>query len=309
MPSPRFSGIIPPMVTPLRGIDELDAAGLERLIERLISGGVRGLFILGTTGEGPSLSHRLRRELIERTCRQVANRIPVLVGITDTAFVECLEIARHSAESGAAAVVAAPPYYLPESQPELLEWLADLHEGLPLPLMLYNMPALTKVAIEVGTVRRAMEFENIVGLKDSSGDLDYFREILELRHQRPDWSVLIGPEEKLAEADAAGGDGGVCGGANIFPRLHVALHDAASGGNTARVAELQRLVLLASDQIYGVGLHASRIIKGIKCALSCLGVCEDFMAAPFRAFRDPERKRIAETVRSVSAELQTAGLS
>src|SRR5687768_4840469 len=103
MPSPRFSGIIPPMVTPLRGIDELDAAGLERLIERLISGGVRGLFILGTTGEGPSLSHRLRRELIERTCRQVANRIPVLVGITDTAFVECLEIARHSAESGAAA--------------------------------------------------------------------------------------------------------------------------------------------------------------------------------------------------------------
>jgi dihydrodipicolinate synthase/N-acetylneuraminate lyase len=296
------------MVTPLHGVDELDVAGLERVIERLVSGGVRGLFILGTTGEGPSLSHRLRRELIERTCQQVAERIPVLVGITDTAFVECLEIARHSADCGAAAVVAAPPYYLPESQPELLEWIGDLHDALPLPLMLYNMPALTKVAIEPDTVQRAMEFENIVGLKDSSGDLEYFRRVLALRAQRPDWSVLIGPEEKLAEADTMGGDGGVCGGANIFPRLHVALHEAASSGDAARVAQLQKLVLAASERIYGVGLHASRIIKGIKCALSCLGICDDFMAAPFRAFRDPERRRIAEAVEAVSAELRGAGI-
>src|SRR5512136_2166219 len=81
-------GIIPPLVTPLRERDTLDAAGLERLIEHVLSGGVHGLFILGTTGEGPSLSYRLRREVISRTCRQVANRVPVLVGITDTAFVE-----------------------------------------------------------------------------------------------------------------------------------------------------------------------------------------------------------------------------
>jgi dihydrodipicolinate synthase/N-acetylneuraminate lyase len=296
------------MVTPLRGVDELDVAGLERVIERLITGGVRGLFILGTTGEGPGLSYRLRRELIERTCRQVAGRVPVLVGITDTAFVECLGIARYSTDCGAAAVVAAPPYYLPESQPELLEWIGDLHDALPLPLMLYNMPALTKVAIEPETVRRAMEFENIVGLKDSSGDLEYFRSVLALRAERPDWSVLIGAEEKLAEADAAGGDGGVCGGANIFPRLHVALHEAASSGNVARVGELQRAVLAASERIYGVGLHTSRIIKGVKCALSCLGVCDDFMAAPFRAFRDPERRRIAEAVEAVEADLRKIGI-
>ena len=296
------------MVTPLRGVDELDVPGLERVIERLISGRVRGLFILGTTGEGPSLSYRLRRELIERTCRQVAGRVPVLVGISDTAFVECLGISNYSAECGAAAVVAAPPYYLPESQPELLEWIGDLHDALPLPLMLYNMPALTKVVIEVETVRRAMEFENIVGLKDSSGDLEYFRSVIALRAQRPDWSVLIGPEEKLAEADAAGGDGGVCGGANIFPRMYVGLHEAAMSEDVTRVVELRRLVLLASERIYGVGLHASRIIKGIKCALSCLGDCEDFMAAPFRAFRDPERRKVAEAVEAVSAELRRAGV-
>ena len=86
MKSP-LTGIVPPLVTPLRARDELDVAGLEKLIEHILAGGVSGLFILGTTGEGPSLSYRLRREFIGRVCRQVNNRVPVLVGITDTAFV------------------------------------------------------------------------------------------------------------------------------------------------------------------------------------------------------------------------------
>src|ERR1039457_2948218 len=85
-----LTGIVPPMVTPLLDRDQLDAAGLERLVERALDGGVSGLFILGTTGEGPSLGYRLRRELVERVCRQVKNRVPVLVGITDTAFVESI---------------------------------------------------------------------------------------------------------------------------------------------------------------------------------------------------------------------------
>src|SRR5436190_20672150 len=85
-----LTGIIPPMATPLRSRDELDAGGLERLIERILGGGVNGVFLLGTTGEGPSLGYRLRRELIDRACRQIRRRVPVLVGITDTAFVESI---------------------------------------------------------------------------------------------------------------------------------------------------------------------------------------------------------------------------
>ena len=107
-------GIVPPMVTPLIDRDTLDRAGLERLLEHILAGGVHGLFILGTTGEGPSLSYRLRRELIDQVCRQVAGRVPVLVGITDTAYVESLNVARHAAAAGVAAVVLAPPYYMPE---------------------------------------------------------------------------------------------------------------------------------------------------------------------------------------------------
>ena len=95
------------MVTPLRARDELDVAGSERLIEHIVNGGVSGLFILGTTGEGPSLSYRLRRELITLACRQVRGRVPVLVGITDTAFVESVNLARHAADAGADALVLA----------------------------------------------------------------------------------------------------------------------------------------------------------------------------------------------------------
>ncbi len=131
------------MVTPLRGRDELDAAGLELLVEHILAGGVSGLFILGTTGEGPSLGYRLRRELIERVCRQVKQRVPVLVAITDTAFVESVNIARAAAKSGADALVVAPPYYLPGAQPELQEYLAHLVPELPLPLFLYNMPQVS----------------------------------------------------------------------------------------------------------------------------------------------------------------------
>src|SRR5215469_14647740 len=105
----KLNGIIPPMITPLSGRDELDVEGLEKLVEHILSGGVGGLFILGTTGEGPSLSYRLRRELIERVCKQVNRRVSVLVGITDTAFVESINIARCAADFGGTAVVAAPP--------------------------------------------------------------------------------------------------------------------------------------------------------------------------------------------------------
>jgi dihydrodipicolinate synthase/N-acetylneuraminate lyase len=301
-------GIVPPMITPLRDRDRLDVAGLERLLERILSGGVKGLFILGTTGEGPSLSYPLRRELVERVCRKVNRRVPVLVGITDTAFVESVNLARHSADVGADAVVVAPPYYLPEGQPELLEYLDHLVPELPLPLFLYNMPALTKVWIEPDTIRRAMDMPRIIGLKDSSGDMDYFHKAHGLLSTRPDWSLFVGPEEKLAEAIALGGHGGVSGGANLFPGLYVRLCEAALAGDLARARELQAQVQRISDALYRIGKYSSSIIKGIKCALACLGVCDDFMAEPFHRFRDEERALVVARVKEIEAELARLNL-
>lgn len=308
MKSMKLSGIIPPMVTPLSGRDQLDVAGLERLIEHILAGGVSGLFLLGTTGEGPSLSYRLRRELIDRVSRQVANRVPILVGITDTAFEESLNIARAAAESGASALVLAPPYYLPEAQPELQEYLDHIVAELPLPVFLYNMPALTKVHFELETVRRAMDNPRIIGLKDSSGDLGYFERVAQLARQRPDWSLFVGPEEKLLAALQIGGHGGVSGGANLFPLLYVRLVEAHRAGKVAEAVELQQAIQRVSDAFYRIGKHSSSIIKGIKCVLACLGICSDFMAEPFHRFRADERRLVEMRLEEIQAELAAANL-
>jgi 4-hydroxy-tetrahydrodipicolinate synthase len=288
-----LSGIVPPMVTPLVDRDTLDVSGLECLIEHILDGGVHGLFILGTTGEAPSLSYALRRELIERTCQQVGGRLPVLVGITDTAFMESLALGCSAAEAGADAVVLAAPYYFPAGQPELIEYVEHLAAELPLPVFLYNMPMMTKVIFEPSTLQRLLQNDRIAGVKDSSGDMAYFDRLLSIARQRPDWSVLIGPEHLLAEAVSRGGQGGVNGGANLCPRLFVDLYEAARANDAARVADLQEEVLKLG-RIYEVGQHASAVIKGLKCALSLLGICDDFLAEPFQRFRNRERERVRE---------------
>lgn len=288
-----YRGIIPPMATPLCGRDELDHAGLERLIEHMLGGGVHGLFVLGTTGEAPSLSYRLRRELIERTCRQVAGRVPVLVGITDTSMVEGVGLARVSEDCGASALVVAAPYYYPNSQPELTEYIAHLAAELPLPFFLYNMPSHTKTMFDVETVRRAMDLPNVIGMKDSSANMVYYHQLVRLLGERPDWTLLMGPEELLAESVLLGGHGGVCGGANLCPRLYVDLYQAAISRDMARVLELHARVMHISSTLYKVGRHGSAFIKGLKCALSLIGVCDDFMAEPFHRFRGTERAEVA----------------
>jgi dihydrodipicolinate synthase/N-acetylneuraminate lyase len=291
LPRP-LRGIIPPMVTPLLDRDTLDAAGLERLIEYILAGGVHGLFVLGTTGEAPSLSQRLRCEVIERACAQVKGRVPMLVGITDTCFVESVNIACKAKDAGAQAVVLAPPYYFPAGQGELLEYLEHLMPELPLPLLLYNMPSYTKLVFEPKTVRAAAAITDIVGIKESSGDMVYFRRLQSLLKKQPDFSLLMGHEELLAEAVLAGAHGGVCGGANLVPQLYVDLYKAACSRDMPTVEALQKKVMQISKAIYGVGKYESSYLKGLKCALSCLGICNDFLAEPFHRFRRSERSVI-----------------
>jgi len=292
-PLPRpLRGIIPPMVTPLLDRDRLDVHGLDRLIEHILTGGVHGLFVLGSSGEAPSLSHRLRCELVERACSQVNNRVPVLVGIGDTSFVESVNMAYRAQSGGAQAVVLAPPFYFSAGQAELLEYLEHITAELPLPVFLYNMPGHPHLKFEPATVRAAADMPGVVGLKDSSADMTYFHQLQILLKDKPDFSLLIGPEALLAEAILLGADGGVCGGANLVPRLFVDLYNAARAGDLSLVKSLHNKVMRIDATIYSVGRYMSSWIKGIKCALSCMGICDDFMAEPFHRFREPERQTI-----------------
>jgi dihydrodipicolinate synthase/N-acetylneuraminate lyase len=112
---PVLHGIVTAMVTPLKDQSTLDHAGMERLIEHLIAGGVHGIFPLGTTGEAPALPAALRHEVVEFTCRQVAGRVPVVIGVTDTSLVEAVRLAATAKDAGATAIATAPPFYLTKS--------------------------------------------------------------------------------------------------------------------------------------------------------------------------------------------------
>ena len=184
------------------------------------------------------------------------------------------------------------PYYFPAGQPELLEYVEDIAGELPLPVFLYNMPSHTKLTFEPDTIRKALQIANIVGLKDSSAQMIYFHKLRQLVADRPDFSLLVGPEELLGESVLLGGHGGVCGGANLFPRLYVDLYEAASAAQLERIAPLHARVMQLGETIYSVGKHRSAFIKGLKCGLSCLGICDDFMAEPFQRFGPSQREQI-----------------
>lgn len=159
----------------------------------------------------------------------VAGRVPVLVGVTDTSLEESLRLAHKAAECGAAAVVAAPPYYFAPSQTELTMYYKALADALPLPLCLYNMPVHVKVSLEPATVKELAGHPNIIGLKDSSSNMVYFQTLLYELSDRPDFALFMGPEQLTAESVMLGAAGGVNGGANVFPELYVALYEAARG--------------------------------------------------------------------------------
>jgi 4-hydroxy-tetrahydrodipicolinate synthase len=287
-------GIICPLVTPLLDNDTLDNEGLERLLEHTINGGVHGIFILGTTGEFASLSYEIRRELISRTCKIVNGRVPILAGISDSAFSESLNLARRASECGADAVVLTPPYYFAPGQPELLEYLKRIMVKMPLPLFIYNMPVHTKVVFQPETVKAAADIPGIIGMKDSSSDLAYFKSIQYALRDHHDFSFFIGPEEFLAEFILTGGDGGVNGGANMFPKLYVNLYNASVSRDFETIHRLQQKVMQISSTIYKVGHHGSSYLKGVKCALSVMGICNDFMAEPFHRFKEAERLKIEQ---------------
>ncbi len=284
----ELHGVIPAMMTPLSDYDTLDRPGLERLIEHLISGGVNAIFLLGSCGEGPSLSYRLRRELIELSCKQINRRLPVIVGITDTSFVESMGIAKHCADCGADGVVLAPPYYFNPTDSEMLEYIKLVAKTVALPLLLYNMPGFTKHHMSLETVKQAIDLPNVVAMKDSSCDMNYFTELCKILVPRK-FPLFIGPEEKTDEAVALGANGVVSGGASFDPKLFVDFYNAAVAKDAAKTAEIKKKVLQLAETIYQVGSYGLAMVKGAKCALSLMGICEDVVAEPFHKHGPKER--------------------
>jgi 4-hydroxy-tetrahydrodipicolinate synthase len=281
-----IEGIIPPLVTPLSEEGGgLDAEGLARVVDHVIEGGVHGLFVLGTTGEGPSLTYEVRTELIERVCEQARGRVPVLVGLTDASLGQAVHVAGAAARFGAQAVVLAPPFYYQIDPRELHGFVDSLIDAIDLPVFLYDNPSLTGVRFDLDTVRALTRRPEVIGFKDSSGDAMRFHRLKSVL-QEADIPLFVGPEELLAESLIMGADGGVPGGANIFPELYVGLYEAVQAGRIERALTLHERIMELSAVVYrghgGGAYGSSRVVNGIKSALAAMGVCSAALAPPLK---------------------------
>lgn len=290
--STKVRGVVPPMATPLDANGAIDEAGVSRLVERMAGAGVDGLFPLGTTGEAPHLGRDLRAGFLRLVCRAVAGRVPVLAGITDSSVAEAAWMAERAAEAGAAAVVFAAPHYFPMTQPELVGYARALARRLPLPFIVYNIPFCTRDFFEVDTVKRIAEIPGCIGIKDSTGDLAMFAQLVDAFKDRDDFTVLMGPEELLFEAVTMGGDGGVTGGANLAPELFTGIYAAALQGDEVAAAPLRARAEILREGVYGVVEERSGYLRGLKTALDLLGICGPTMAEPFETLTGEPREKI-----------------
>lgn len=292
----KFSGVIPPVVSPMKSADQLDVESVDRVVEHLIQGGVSGLFVLGTTGEGPSLTYQMRYEMVERTCDQVRGRVPVLVGVTDTSLAESIALAEHAATCGAAAIVAAAPFYFDVSQSALEAWFRELADRSPLPVMLYNMPSCVGVTLDPGIVDSLSNHPNVAGIKDSGGDWTYFQQLCDKHRDRADFVIFIGPEELLAEAVAAGANGGVCGGANLLPQVYSRLYSAAIRNDITEIAHWKQAIADMFACVYRDDEQRMKLIPGLKLAMEECGLCTGTVAPPLLAVTESHAQRIRSSI-------------
>jgi dihydrodipicolinate synthase/N-acetylneuraminate lyase len=223
------------------------------------------------------------------------------VGITDTSYQDALRMAAKSYECGAVAVVAAPPYYFQVGQSDLLQYFKQMAADSPLPLFLYNAPLNTRLWIEVPTVIEAAAVPNIVGLKDSGLNMGYFHAARVGLRSLPDFSLLVGPDDLLAEAVLMGAHGGMAGGSNVNPRLFVDLYEAAAAGDVNRVAALHQQVIQFDNAVYRSAEDPNNPLRGLKAALSIMGICGTAMTPPLRPVSTAERERVAQYLRGVEA--------
>lgn len=234
----KLEGVIPAMVTPATDDGrEIDLNRTRRLARHLADEGVHGLLVAGSTGEGPLLTNKQRHILIETVAEAVGGEIPVIAGVGAASTSQSIAFAREAEAAGAAAVAALPLHLVPVSQDELYAYFAAISDSVSIPTVLYNFPALTHGQnISADISRRLAETKNVIGIKDSGGDLE--NTLGYLNPARLDFAVFTGTETQLVKLLSAGGAGTICSAANLIPRLLVAIYDAFRAGDQARAERL-----------------------------------------------------------------------
>ena len=231
-----LEGVIPPMVTPTTGRSgTVDADALRTFTEFLVDGGVHGLFPCGSIGEFSSLTREQRATVIETVADAAGDR-PVIAGCGGTAVGDVIRYVADAEAAGADAAVVVTPYYLKTSDAGMVEFYEAVAAESPLPIVLYNIPPLTKHSLDVETVVELAGREEFVGIKDSSGNIDYINALA--RSVPEGFAVLPGVSALQVAALDGGADGAVNGSANFLPSVVTEIHDAYRAGDRERAARL-----------------------------------------------------------------------
>lgn len=276
------TGVIVPLLTPINEDESVNFAQLRRLVDHVVEGGVDGLLAMGSTGEFARFDPGTRGNIIAEIVERTAGRVPVYAGVGDTGLRAVLRNMRIAERAGADALAVTLPYYYPvRGDEEAYLFYSGAAKSTALPFMLYNIPGTCGASIGFSVIDRMLAFDNVIGLKDSSGDLDrLLREVRMYCGKARGFTVVIGSEELSFAGLKAGADGVIPSMGNPFPKLFAALYAAAKRGDDARLQELCATVD-AFNRINSSrdSWMAPNIWR--KRALHHMGICGDRCTMPY----------------------------
>lgn len=291
--SQRIGGIVCPLATPLGEDEQLDVPALHRLLDRIMPD-LDGVFPLGSSGEFALLTPSTAERLVDEVVSYVGGRMPVYVGIGAPGTTLALDNLKRLARPGVDYVVACTPFYYPlTDQGSVAAHFLALADASPVPLVLYNIPQNTATHIAPATAARLAEHPNIVGMKDSWGDMFLHQEFLALRSDT--FQVLQGREQLAAASLWLGGDGVISALANFAPGLLQEMASAVREGDHARALEVQRTVTELA-RVFDQGYWLS----ALKATLAALRIGSGRLARPLPECTDAQREKIGLLLRQAN---------
>lgn len=253
MSSPAIHGVLTPHVVPLDARGEINEQELRRYVDWLIEKGVHGLYPNGSTGEFIRFSAEERRRIIAIVCDQAAGRVPVIAGAAEANVRETIDACEAYHACGARAVAIVSPIYYRLSPDGVFAYFREIARASPIDVTLYNIPMFAS-PIDLPTIRRLAEFDRIVGIKDSSGDVaGMMRMIAAVRPIRPDFVFLTGWDAVLVPMLLVGCQGGTHGTSGIVPEATRAIYDLTRAGKVDEALALQYRLLALCDTAFNAG--------------------------------------------------------
>ena len=300
--SKKYTGVIPPLITPLDTRDNVDEDALRALVEHCIAGGLHGIFVCGTNGEGVQLREGQRTRAAKIAVEQARGRVPVICGAMDTSTRRVIDNVKALEDVGCPCAAITSVYYARHaSQEESIRHFAAISRETTAELIAYNMPSMTGLAFLPATVVRISQIERIVGYKDSGTSYGGF---LQVRAETDAaFACLMGVTDHAMSALLMGADGFVPALAPLFPRLFVAAYTAGASGDIVRARRMDALLRETSKILRA----AANMTAAAKFAISTLGLCDPRVAAPQEGVSEAEKMcilRQIEQVRQLCAAAQ-----